>query len=158
MISLIAIWLAARPKSQKMSFGWHRAEVLGAIISVLMIWVVTGVLVYIAIQRLITKDFEINAEAMLITSGLGVVVNIIMGAGLHQHGHSHGGGHGHSHGKDVENGQGAQGDSPKKENINVKAAFIHVVGDFLQSLGKNSSLRISFKYPHPHLQVFLLLP
>ncbi len=47
-----------------------------------------------------------------------------MGCSLHQHGHSHGGGssHGHSHG----------GDS---ENINVKAAFIHVVGDFLQSLG-----------------------
>ena len=42
MISLFAIWMAARPKSQKMSFGWHRAEVLGAIVSVLMIWVVTG--------------------------------------------------------------------------------------------------------------------
>ena len=136
MISLIAIWLAARPKSQKMSFGWHRAEVLGAIISVLMIWVVTGVLVYMAIQRLITKDYEINAEAMLITSGLGVVVNIIMGAGLHQHGHSHGGGYGHSQNKDEENGQGAHNDSSKKENINVKAAFIHVVGDFLQSLGR----------------------
>ena len=62
---------------------------------------------------------------MLITSGLGVLVNIIMGASLHQHGHSHGGAdpeHGHAH---------SQG-----ENINVKAAFIHVVGDFLQSLGK----------------------
>ncbi len=28
-----------------MSFGWHRAEVIGATVSVLMIWVVTGVLV-----------------------------------------------------------------------------------------------------------------
>ena len=27
MISLVAIWMAARPKSRKMSFGWHRAEV-----------------------------------------------------------------------------------------------------------------------------------
>merc|ERR1719167_757386 len=80
MISLFAIWLSARPKSQKMSFGWHRAEVLGAIISVLMIWVVTGVLVYMAIQRVLTRDFEIDPEVMLITSGLGVVVNIIMGA------------------------------------------------------------------------------
>jgi len=150
MISLIAIWLAARPKSQKMSFGWHRAEVLGAIISVLMIWVVTGVLVYIAIQRLITKEFEINAEAMLITSGLGVVVNIIMGAGLHQHGHSHGGGDGHSHNHE-EDGHGGHADSPNKENINVKAAFIHVVGDFLQSLGVFTAALIIYFKPDWHI-------
>ena len=52
-----------------------------------------------------------------------------MGCTLHQsgHGHSHGGG-GHSHETDPETGQA-------KENINVRAAFIHVVGDFLQSLG-----------------------
>ena len=51
LISLFAIWMAAKPKSQKMSFGWHRAEVLGATMSVLMIWLVTGVLVYLAIMR-----------------------------------------------------------------------------------------------------------
>ena len=51
LISLFAIWMAAKPKSQKMSFGWHRAEVLGATVSVLMIWLVTGILVYLAILR-----------------------------------------------------------------------------------------------------------
>merc|ERR1719219_405786 len=91
MIPLFAIWMAARPKSQKMSFGWHRAEVLGAIVSVLMIWVVTGILMYMAFTRILTRDFEIKSEVMLITSGLGVLVNIVMGASLHQHGHSHGG-------------------------------------------------------------------
>ena len=128
MISLFAIWMAARPKSQKMSFGWHRAEVLGAIVSVLMIWVVTGILFYMAVLRIINMDFEIDTTVMLITSGLGVLVNIIMGASLHQHGHTHGGGHDAEHG----HSHGAHGD---KENINVKAAFIHVIGDFLQSLG-----------------------
>lgn len=44
-----------------------------------------------------------------------------MGLTLHQHGHSHGGGSSHSHGRE--------------ENINVRAAFIHVIGDFLQSFG-----------------------
>ena len=70
-----------------------------------------------------------------------MLVNIVMGASLHQHGHSHGGGGGHhSHG-DAEGGQ--QGGS---ENINVKAAFIHVVGDFLQSLGVfTAALVIYFK-------------
>ena len=151
MISLFAIWMAARPKSQKMSFGWHRAEVLGAIVSVLMIWVVTGVLVYMAVIRLVTRQFEIKAEVMLITSGLGVLVNIIMGASLHQHGHTHGGGGGHGHDAEHGHSHGAHGD---KENINVKAAFIHVIGDFLQSLG--SMLKVEMVYcwsgnNHSHL-------
>ena len=130
MISLFAIWMSSKPRTERMSFGWHRAEVLGAIVSVLMIWVVTGILVYMAVLRVIQQDFEIDSKVMLITSGLGVLVNIIMGASLHQHGHSHGGGGGHGHGgEDPEAGHG------KQENINVTAAFIHVIGDFLQSLG-----------------------
>ena len=55
MISLFAIWMAAKSKSQRMSFGWHRAEVLGAITSVLMIWVVTGILFYMAVRRVINQ-------------------------------------------------------------------------------------------------------
>lgn len=119
MISLFSLWVATRPATKKMSFGWYRAEVIGALTSVLMIWVVTGVLVYLAVERLIVKNFDIDAKVMLITSGMGVIVNIIMGLTLHQHGHSHGGHTGHSH----------------AENINVRAAFIHVLGDFLQSFG-----------------------
>jgi len=135
MISLFAIYMAALPRSQRMSFGWHRAEVLGAVVSVLMIWVVTGILVYLAIQRVLYQDYEINATVMLITSGIGVLVNIIMGCSLHQHGHSHGGGgHEHSHSK-------------AEENINVKAAFIHVVGDFLQSLGVFVAALVIYFYP-----------
>lgn len=77
MISLFALWLASRPASRQMSFGWYRAEVLGALISVLLIWVVTGVLVYMAVERVINKTFEIDAEIMLITASLGVAVNIV---------------------------------------------------------------------------------
>ena len=38
MISLLAIWVAARPATKEMSFGWHRAEVIGATVSVLLLW------------------------------------------------------------------------------------------------------------------------
>ncbi|XP_030748415.1 zinc transporter 2-like isoform X2 [Sitophilus oryzae] len=117
MISLFSLYMANRPKTKQMSFGWYRAEVIGAMTSVLLIWVVTGILVYMAVQRIIYKEFEIDAFIMLITSGVGVVVNIIMGCSLHQHGHSH----------DKTNTKG--------QNINVRAAFIHVLGDFLQSFG-----------------------
>lgn len=48
-----------------------------------------------------------------------------MGLSLHQHGHSHGGGE-----HDLEKGK-----KEETQNINVRAAFIHVIGDFLQSFG-----------------------
>ncbi|XP_077298310.1 proton-coupled zinc antiporter SLC30A2-like isoform X2 [Arctopsyche grandis] len=167
MISLFSIWVASRPPTRAMSFGWYRAEVIGALTSVLMIWVVTAILVYMAVERVITKNFEIDATVMLITSSIGVAVNIIMAATLHDHGHSHGHGHGHSHGggghshsvkkshratsNGVENptlkidsgevievseeALDSKSHEKKSTNINVRAAYIHVIGDFLQSFG-----------------------
>nr|AAH71120.1 MGC81386 protein [Xenopus laevis] len=127
MISLFALWMSSRPATKTMNFGWHRAEILGALLSVLSIWVVTGVLVYLAVERIISGDYEIAGDAMLITSAGAVAVNIIMGLILHQtgHGHSHGTGNSHSH----SHGAGDHG------NPSVRAAFIHVVGDLLQSVG-----------------------
>ena len=60
-----------------MHFGWYRAEVIGALTSVLLIWVVTGILVYMAVQRVIYQTFEIDSKVMLITSGIGVIVNLM---------------------------------------------------------------------------------
>ncbi|CAH0592766.1 unnamed protein product [Chrysodeixis includens] len=148
MISLFSLWVASRPATRRMSFGWYRAEVIGALTSVLLIWVVTGILVYMAVQRVIYKQFEIDATVMLITSAVGVAVNLVMGLTLHQHGHSHGGAsHAHSHGaanpplnnkersdSDVESST-SHSHEHHAENINVRAAFIHVLGDFLQSFG-----------------------
>ena len=57
---------------------FEKKEVIGALTSVLMIWVVTGVLFYMAIQRLIDGEYDINAEVMLITSGIGVAFNVVM--------------------------------------------------------------------------------
>ncbi|KAM3871176.1 zinc transporter 2 [Diretmus argenteus] len=134
-MSIFALWISSRPHTKTMTFGWYRAEMLGVLLSVLSIWVVTGILVFIAIQRIINDDYEIHSQIMLITSGCAVGVNILMALILHQssasHGHSHGvsysrlrdgedPGHGHSHGHGT---------------ASVKAAFIHVVGDLLQSVG-----------------------
>ncbi|KAH6925129.1 hypothetical protein HPB50_001175 [Hyalomma asiaticum] len=95
MISLFSLWMGARPATKRLSFGWYRAEVIGALTSVIMIWAVTGVLVYMAIQRMISKEYNIDATIMLISASVGVVVNIIMGVALQIHptsplGHSHG--------------------------------------------------------------------
>lgn len=138
LISLFSLYIATKPPSQRMSFGFHRAEVLGAFFSVFLIWIVTGVLVVLAILRIVNADYEIDATIMAITATIGVLVNLVMGALLYfgGHAHSHGGGdHGHAHPGGIQNETGlerAHNDSP---NINVRAAFIHIIGDLVQSVG-----------------------
>lgn len=53
-----------------------------------------------------------------------------MGLALHQSGHGHSHGRGHSHGN-----QSHEDSQRQEENPSVRAAFIHVIGDLLQSLG-----------------------
>lgn len=57
--------------------GGLSAEILGALLSVLSIWVVTGVLVYLGAQRLLSGDYDIEGGVMLITSACAVAVNIV---------------------------------------------------------------------------------
>ena len=52
-------------------------EVMGAVLSVLIIWVLTGVLVYQAIERIINGEHKIDADIMLIVAACGVGVNIV---------------------------------------------------------------------------------
>lgn len=138
MISLFALWVASRPATKQMHFGWYRAEVVGALVSVLMIWVITGVLVYLAVERIISNEYEIDARVMLITASVGVGVNIIMASVLHthSHGHSHGDGGGETVAVSYSMQKSSRIEETRRDpNINVRAAFIHVVGDFVQSLG-----------------------
>ncbi|XP_041868300.1 zinc transporter 2-like [Melanotaenia boesemani] len=173
IISLFSLWLSSKPATQKLSYGWHRAEILGALLSVFTIWLVTGVLVYLAVERLVNDDYTIEGNIMLITSGCAVVANIIMAVTLHQsgHGHSHGGlsspGHGHSHGHkrgkeknqmpnsirsndeciDMEQNQANHGGRTQQANASVRAAFVHVMGDLLQSVSVLVSAIIIFFKP-----------
>ncbi|EYB91649.1 hypothetical protein Y032_0203g1812 [Ancylostoma ceylanicum] len=131
VISIVAIRTARQPPSKRLSWGYDRAEVLGAMISVIILWVLTTVLVLLAIERIVNNDLSVEADVMLITASVGVGFNIIMGGVLHfgsgGHGHAHhGGGHGHSHSHSHSHGG---------KNVNVRAAFIHVIGDLIQSIG-----------------------
>ncbi len=55
----------------------HFLEVLGALLSVLTIWLVTGVLVYMAIERCINQTFEVQPLQMIIVASCGVAFNIV---------------------------------------------------------------------------------
>ncbi|XP_046573373.1 zinc transporter 2-like [Haliotis rubra] len=169
IISLLAIYLSTKPASKKMSFGYHRAEVLGALFSVFIIWLVSGVLCYMAVERIMHEHYkDVKADEMLITATIGVVFNLIMGFVLHSercckfgsahrsfgHNHSHGSGHSHKTHRnrseyqplhqvlddtteldEHEDIQEFHELNHRHKNINVRAAFIHVVGDIIQSLG-----------------------
>ncbi|KAJ8267670.1 hypothetical protein COCON_G00128420 [Conger conger] len=144
LISLCSLWLSSRPATHRLNYGWHRAEILGALLSVFTIWLVTGVLVYLAVERIISNDYTIEGTVMLSTAGGAVLANIIMALTLHQS--SHGlGSHGHSHGHSAPGKEGP-GSRPQA-NSSVRAAFVHVVGDLLQSISVLISAIIIFFKP-----------
>merc|ERR1711865_1359890 len=125
-ISIVAISLAKKDANMQYSFGYHRAEILGALASVMLIWALTAVLVYEAIIRLTEpKDQKVEGMLMFIISTLGILVNGAMMLVLGGHGHSHAGGGAHEEGEEGE----------EQENINVEAAWVHVVGDLIQGIG-----------------------
>ncbi|XP_051896156.1 zinc transporter 4 [Pristis pectinata] len=131
--SLVALYLSARPPSNRFTFGWHRFEALAAVLSVFLIYAVTVGLVYEAVQRTIHQDFEIHADVMIIIAAVGVAINLIMGFLLKQSTHPH------SHCPSEKAARGASGNAPERAdhsgNLAVRAAFIHALGDVVQSVG-----------------------
>ncbi|KAJ3648740.1 hypothetical protein Zmor_020519 [Zophobas morio] len=124
LISLLSIWIACKAPTKNMTFGYHRAEVLGAFLSVLTVWLLAGVFAVLAINRIWKKEYDIDADTMILVASLGLIVNILMGAVLYGFCHNH------SHGLN----QTTQVDQ-SSSNINVRAAAAHVLGDLLQSSG-----------------------
>lgn len=106
-LSLLAIWVAERPTTQSMSFGWQRAEILGALASGLLIWLLAAILVYEAIQRLQSPP-EVQGPLMLGVAIVGLLANLASMRFLH-------GSHQH--------------------NINARAVYLHLLTDLLGSVG-----------------------
>lgn len=113
------------------------AEVLSAIISVLLVYILMAFLLYEAVQRTIHMDYEINGDIMLITAAVGVAVNLIMGFLLNQSGHlhSHSHSHRHSHVPQSNSPSAARSSGHGHSSLAVRAAFVHALGDLVQSIG-----------------------
>ncbi|XP_068177746.1 probable proton-coupled zinc antiporter SLC30A4 isoform X2 [Antennarius striatus] len=140
LFSLLALWLSTKPPTKRFTFGLYRLEVVSAVVSVVLIYILTAALLYEAVQRTLHQDFDIDGDVMLITAAVGVAVNLIMGfllnQGGHLHGHSHG--HSHSHGDAAVSGSSSSGANQQQRHhgsLAVRAAFIHALGDLLQSVG-----------------------
>lgn len=189
-ISLFSLWAAGWEATPRQSYGFFRIEILGALVSIQLIWLLTGILVYEAIVRLVQETGEVQGFLMFLVSAFGLLVNVIMALllghdhghdhGGHGHGHDHGHGHGHAHGHDdhghEDHDHGSEDDhthghgdgvtvtmyhhpkhdehhhhsddgntseplldkskkKKKQQNINVQGAYLHVLGDSIQSVG-----------------------
>ncbi|CAG8570223.1 12045_t:CDS:10 [Rhizophagus irregularis] len=75
-ISLLSIYLARRPATKSLSYGYHRAEILGALVSIFLIWGLTGYLCYEAYDR-IQHPIDVDGKTMCFVASIGVAVNIV---------------------------------------------------------------------------------
>ncbi|XP_027089014.1 metal tolerance protein B [Coffea eugenioides] len=152
-ISLFAVWVAGWASTPRQSFGFGRLEVMGVLLSVQLIWLICGILIYEAVDRILHKNAKVNGKLMFLIALFGFLVNLLMIFWL-GHDHTH---HSHSHESHetcnseehdhemeeldvmgVEDTIGLVSPSPlnvKILNINIQGAYLHVMTDIIQSVG-----------------------
>lgn len=57
--------------------GFRGLEVVSAVLSVVLIYILTTFLLYEAVQRTVHQDFNIDGDIMLITAAGGVAINLM---------------------------------------------------------------------------------
>lgn len=109
-LAAVAAWIATRPADRRHSWGHGRAEIIAALINGAVMVALVGVIVYNAIQRF-QNPVEVRGMAVLVVAAIGLVINLAVLKVLH-------GGH---------------------DNINVRGAILHVMGDLLGSVAAITS-------------------
>jgi len=107
VLALLALWFAARPVTTKKTYGYYRMEILAALANGAALVVISLLIAYEAFQRLKSPEDVKGFQVMLIAFG-GLAVNTVSAFVLH---------------------------SASEENLNMRGAFLHVMGDVLGSLG-----------------------
>ena len=73
----MAICLTKKKSTLKYSYGFHRADVLGALASIIIIWVLLIWLLLEAVNRLLNQDLiDVDGNIMLITASIGLGCNL----------------------------------------------------------------------------------
>lgn len=103
-LSLAALVIAARPADARRTYGWHRVEILAALANGVTLVALSIVIVWEGVERL-RAPAPVQTSIMMIIAAIGLVANLV-GAWL-------------LHGS---------------ESLNVKGAYLHILGDTLSSL------------------------
>ncbi|MHC1739853.1 MAG: cation diffusion facilitator family transporter [Anaerolineaceae bacterium] len=106
-LSFLAIRAASLPANDRHTYGYHRMQVLAALANGATLLFISFEILKDAINRFQHPE-PIMAEPMLVIAVIGLVVNIIVALVLREHDH---------------------------EDLNTRAAFLHVLGDSLASVG-----------------------
>ncbi len=106
-LALLAIWFAQRPANARKTYGYYRAEILGALANAMLLFAIAGYIFYEAARRFQNPP-EVSSVPLLVVASLGLCVNIAGAAMLI---------------------------GGAKESLNVRGAFLEVAGDLLGSLG-----------------------
>ncbi|MCD9561477.1 hypothetical protein HAX54_020600 [Datura stramonium] len=151
-ISLFAVWVSGWNATKEHSFGYHRLEVLGALISVQLIWLISGFLIYEATERMFHTNAKVNGKLMFAIAAFGLIINFIsvvwLGHDHSLHSHSFSPCKDHDHDYDHEMQEfhprneeessklvAASHSCSKPSNINIEGAYLHVISDLIQSVG-----------------------
>ena len=79
LIAIIAVWISDFPANNLHSFGYHRAGIVGALVSIILVWVLNCFLIYYAIERIMDLSLvSIHAKIMFYISCFGLAVNLSM--------------------------------------------------------------------------------
>lgn len=106
-LSYVAIRLTSLPPDDRHTYGYHRLRVLAALVNGTTLMLVVFEIVREAIGRF-SNPQPILAGPMLVVAVIGLIVNLMVAFVLRGHDH---------------------------EDLNVRSAFLHVLGDTLASIG-----------------------
>ena len=107
ILSLAAIHLARFPASDNRTYGWHRAEIFASLINGITLLLIAFGILGEAWGRLLQPE-AVKSKEMFIIAIIGLVMNLIAASRLHSHSH---------------------------DDLNVRSAFLHVIGDAIASVG-----------------------
>ncbi|MGB5015126.1 MAG: cation diffusion facilitator family transporter [Pyrinomonadaceae bacterium] len=105
-LTLASFWFALRPATARKTFGYYRLEILAAFINGVALVLLSLWVVYEAFQRFRSPSAVNGSDLVLIAAG-GLVVNVVAAYLLH---------------------------ADHKHDLNMRGAFLHVVGDLLGSV------------------------
>jgi len=108
-LSLFAIWFAARPPSPNKTYGFYRFEILAALFNGVTLFIIAGFIMWEAYGRFFQPPSVASGSMMAIAS-VGLLANMLSAWALLRKG-------------DV------------KGNVNMRSAYLHVIGDALGSVG-----------------------
>lgn len=106
-LSLFVAWFSHQPVTARKSFGYLRWEILAAFLNGSALLLISAAIIFESIMRLRAPE-PISGGLMLWVAAAGLIVNVISAMVLHR---------------------GSQ------DNMNVRGAYLHVLGDLLGSVG-----------------------